>query len=199
MGRAVHFIMGISVVCVLALVGCAKNDERPRVVVYCSLDRIFSEPVLQAFEKDAGIEVEPVFDVEAAKTIGLTQRLIQERGRPLCDVFWNNEILQTVRLGGMGLLEPYASPSASDIPARWRDPQGLWTGFAARARVILFNKNLIAEGDVPTSIRQWGASDRWQGRFAIADPRFGTTSTHMAALYAAWGKEEFERVWKGWQ
>jgi iron(III) transport system substrate-binding protein len=34
----------------------------------------------------------------------------------------------------------------------------------------------------------------WKGRAAIADPHFGTTGTHFAALLVAWGEQRF-REW----
>ena len=46
------------------------------------------------------------YDDESTKTVGLTNVIIQEAGRPRCDVFWNNEILNTLRLEEKGLLEP---------------------------------------------------------------------------------------------
>ncbi|MFM7297089.1 MAG: ABC transporter substrate-binding protein, partial [Planctomycetota bacterium] len=120
--------------------GCAKE---PDVVVYCALDQIFAEDLVHEFEQRTGLVVRAEFDVEAAKTVGLVARLREERNRPRCDVFWNNEIAHTVALAKDGLLQPYASPSASDIPAQFRDASNLWTGFAARARVLIVNTEQV--------------------------------------------------------
>jgi iron(III) transport system substrate-binding protein len=64
----------------------------------------------------------------------------------------------------------------------------MWTGFAARARVLLINNTLVAENETPRSIRDL-ASPRWKGKAAIANPLFGTTTMHVAALFSAWGEE----------
>ncbi|OPZ01374.1 MAG: putative binding protein component of ABC iron transporter precursor [candidate division BRC1 bacterium ADurb.BinA364] len=159
---------------------------------------MFSEPILKAFEADTGIRVDAVYDVEASKTIGLVNRLIAEKDKPLCDVFWNNEIVQTIRLAGMELLERYKSPNARDLPEAFRHPDGLWTGFAARARAIIYNRDKIAEADVPRSIRQWGEDARYSGRFAVASPLFGTTSSHAAAMLAKWGRENLQSLYAEW-
>jgi len=100
-----------------------------QVVVYTSLDQIFSEPVLRDFERLTGIKVRAVYDVEAAKTTGLVNRLIAEKKRPKCDVFWNSEIGRTIVLKRKGVLTPYCSPSALDIPPIFKDKEGSWTGF----------------------------------------------------------------------
>ena len=54
------------------------------------------------FEKASGIRVLPKYDVESTKTVGLTAAIIAEAARPRCDVFWNNEILNTLRLEAEG-------------------------------------------------------------------------------------------------
>lgn len=119
------------------------------VVIYTSVDQVFSEPVLKAFEKDTGIKVLPVYDIEAAKTTGLVNRLIAEKGAPKADVFWNGEFAQTMLLKEKGILAAYKSPAAEGIPAQYADAEGYWTGFGGRARVILANKNLLSPEQYP--------------------------------------------------
>ena len=86
----------------------------------------------------------PRFDTESTKTVGLAQAIMAEAARPRCDVFWNNEILNTLRLQQRGLLEPYQSPAGrSDSRRTWRSPDGTWHGFAGRARVLIVNTNLV--------------------------------------------------------
>ena len=64
----------------------------------------------------------------------------------------------------------------------------MWTGFAARARVLLVNTDLVDEAERPVSIRDL-ANPRWRGRTTIANPLFGTTTMHAAALFTVWGEE----------
>ena len=164
----------------------AESDE---VVVYVALDEIYSRPILDAFEQETGIRVRAVYDTEAAKTTGLVNRLRAERDRPRADVFWNNEVVQTVGLANDGLLAAYVSPNAEAIPVTHKDPGGLWTGFAARARVVIYNTELT--DDPPHDITDL-TDPKWRGRACIANPLFGTTATHVAVLYALWGAEETE-------
>ena len=69
--------------------GCKAETKPPpqQVVVYTSLDKVFSQPVLKAFEKETGIQVLDVYDSEATKTTGLANRLIAEKDSPRADVF----------------------------------------------------------------------------------------------------------------
>ena len=178
---------------VLALVpisaGCWFRSG-PEVVVYTALDSGFSEPIFADFTAETGIAVRAKFDVESTKTVGLTEAIMAERNRPRCDLFWNNEILNTLRLQKQGLLAAYRSPVAESYPAMYRSAQGTWHGFAARARVLIVNTDLLpGEGERPGSIRDF-TDPEWKAQAGIAKPLFGTTATHAACLFAHWGDEE---------
>lgn len=173
----------------------AQEVER-EVVVYTALDRMFSEPILKGFEEKTGIRVKPVFDTEATKTVGLANRIIAEKDNPVCDVFWNNEIARSLVLEQMGILEPYHSPSAEDIDPFFKSPQGYWTGHSLRGRVILINTDLVSPEDAPDSIFDL-LDPRWKGKAGIANPLFGTTSTHSATLFAYLGDHMAKAFFQG--
>lgn len=159
------------------------------VVVYCALDNEFAEPILAEFEQSTGIHVKPRWDTEQSKTIGLANDLKIEKDSPRCDVFWSNETLQTVRLALDGVFEPYASPSAADIPAEFKDAGGLWTGFAARPRILIVttDKAMWPDEDRPKSMADL-ANPKWKGRAALAQPLSGTSLTHAVILSSVLGE-----------
>ena len=183
--------IGMSILLMIVFPAAAEQ-----VVVYTSLDQVFSEPVLQAFEKETGIEVKAVYDVEASKTTGLVNRLIAERQHPRADVFWNSEVARTLVLQEKGVFTPYRSPSAADIPQQFKDPDGYWTGFAARARVLIYNREMVSEDERPASIFDL-VKPKWKNRVALAYPLFGTTATHVAAWYALLGPQRTEAYLRG--
>ncbi|MCK6529312.1 extracellular solute-binding protein [Myxococcota bacterium] len=170
----------------VSMLSCTKRKNE--VVVYTSVDQVFSEPVFRAFEREAGIEVRAVFDTEETKSTGVLNRLIAESDHPQADVFWSGDPVRPFLLIKRGLVEPYLSPAVSGLPAGMRAADGTWTGFAARARVLLVNRGKVPSGETPRSIRDL-ADPRWRGQTSIANPLFGTTTMHVAALFAAWGEE----------
>ena len=129
------------------LSACQGSRALPQVVVYTSVDQVYAEPVLQAFEEASGIRVLAVYDVEATKTVGLAQRLLAEKGNPQADVFWSGEFTQTMFLNEQGVLAQYRTPTATGLPSGYMDPQGYWYAFGGRARVILVNTNLVRPGE----------------------------------------------------
>jgi iron(III) transport system substrate-binding protein len=71
------------------------------------------------------------------------------------------------------------------------DPEHFWTGFSARIRVIAFNTNLVKREHAPQSVFDL-AAPQWKDQVAMADPRFGSTSFHVAALYALAGNARMD-------
>ena len=74
------------------------------------------------------------------------------------------------------MLESHKGVGWQRIPAQFRDPDGRWTGFAARLRVIIlrdgapvWNDARLLDGDL--------------SRFAMAKPLYGTTLTHYTVLW----------------
>ncbi|HEX6623090.1 MAG TPA: extracellular solute-binding protein, partial [Pyrinomonadaceae bacterium] len=175
--------------------GGTDNAGR-EVTVYVSTDRVFSEPVLRAYEQRTGVKVNAVYDTEETKSTGLANKLLAEKNRPQADVFWSNEPVRTLVLKKNGVLAPYKSANAEGIPATFKDPEGYWTGFSARSRVIVFNTNLVKSEEAPKSVFDL-TDPRWKGQVAVADPRFGSTSFHVAALYAEVGDERAEEFFRG--
>jgi len=180
----------------LALLSGCWTSGQPEVVVYTALDREFSEPVLDDFTNVSGTRVRAKYDDESTKTVGLTSMIIQEAGRPRCDVFWNNEIINTLRLEEKGLVDAYRSPVGEAYPEMFRDPVGKWHGFAGRARVLIVNTKLVAEGERPASIYDM-ADPKWKGKIGIARPTAGTTASHAACLFAALGEEKAKEFFRG--
>lgn len=168
---------------------CFAGNE---VVIYSSEDKIFSEPVLQAFEKKTGIKVRAIYDTEETKSAGLVNRLIAEKDNPQADVFWSGDPARPALLEFKGIITPYFSSTAADIPRSYKDEDGHWTGFSARARIILYNSNLVTMDERPLSIFDL-AKPMWRGQVAIANPLFGTTAVHMAALFILLGDEKAKR------
>ncbi len=167
--------------------GCdKKQDDLKTVTVYVSEDQVFSEPILKDFEKETGIKVRAVYDTEEAKSTGAMNRLIAEKDNPQADVYWANEPIRAEVLKQKGISASYVSTVAKDIPLVFKDPEGYWTGFSARARVLVVNNNVKNK---PQTILAY-IDSRWKGKAVIANPLFGTTTSEVAALFTIWGEEQ---------
>ena len=186
-------IAGGSCVGVL-LSGCGgkPRPQVPEVVVYSSVDDVYARTVTELFTRRTGLLVKLVSDTEETKSTGLLNRLLMERERPRADVFWSGDPVRTAILKHRGIAQPYFSAEARGLSAEYGDPQGYFAGFSARARVIIVNTALLRNEARPDSIFDFTAR-RFARRACIANPLFGTTSMHAAAIFQALGDEPARR------
>jgi iron(III) transport system substrate-binding protein len=175
----------ILVVVVAALGILFFPEAEPDVVLYCSVDLDQSRPMAEQFEKEADLHVHFQGEVESQRSIGLARRLSEEAKHPRADVFWANEIMNTVWLGQAGVLDALPPGVAEQFPAAWRDPEGRYVAFGARARIFLVNTALLPdEKDHPRAL-----ADLVDPKYAamgfttsMAAPLTGTTYAHAVAL-----------------
>lgn len=177
----------------LLLTGCLRQADN-EVVVYAALDREFSEPVLNDLGRELNIEIRVRYDVESNKTVGLANAILAESNRPRCDVFWNNEILHTLRLQQAGLLDAWVCEVSGRYPPSFVSKQRDWFGFAARARVLIVNTDLVTGSEWPTSIHDL-LDPKWSKQCAIARPLFGTSATHAAVMFHRLGDQSARKFY----
>jgi len=183
-------LLCLGMIALLSWTGGASQDA---LVVYCSHDSVYSEEILRDFERETGIRLIVRFDTEATKSIGLINLLIAERGNPQCDVFWNNEVLGTMKLQKLGMLQPYKGKGYERIPAGYKADDGSWAGFAARLRVFIVNTENMAATHEAIFQRLNAFGKNGLSRVARAKPMFGTTLTQYVALWGEAGGEELKR------
>jgi iron(III) transport system substrate-binding protein len=175
------------------LASCSRRSAPEIVTVYCSVDEPYASQVFQEFQKQTGIQVAALYDIESSKSVGLAGKLEAERTHPQADVWWGSEAFLTARLAGEDCLAPYASPAAADIPDTYKDKDNLWTGIGLRARVIA-----VAEPppDFPITSLHDLTRPELNGKIAIARPTAGSTGAHVAALYLLWGQPKADAFFK---
>jgi iron(III) transport system substrate-binding protein len=154
-----------------------SGSKAPSVVVYAAQDQVYAEPILKDFEQATGIKVRAVYDSEAVKTVGLANRLLAERRRPQCDVFWGNEELRTRQLAAQNV---------------FRETNG-WAAFGYRSRRVAVRGAAVAP---PASLLAL-TNPVWRGKVSLAYPLFGTTATHFLALRQHWGAGPWEAWCRG--
>ncbi len=184
----------LAVVLLIAWLAISRRTDGS-LVVYCTHDLVYAEPVLEDFTRQTGIPVTVVGDTEATKSLGLVERLLREGEATPCDLFWNNEVLGTIRLQRKGLLTRYSGTAAERIPAQFRDPGGEWFGFGGRLRVWIANPGKL--GDNASSVTPEMIAARFAqpdlSRMAIAKPLYGTTFSQFTMLWKLHGGEQTQR------
>ena len=73
------FMLSTVLACLVMLTVSCSTKSSKEVVVYTTVDQVFSEPVLKDFEDQTGIKVKPLFDTEETKSTGVLNRIIAEK------------------------------------------------------------------------------------------------------------------------
>lgn len=168
----------------------AQSPTRGEVVLYTSADEPLARRIIEAFTQKTNIQVQALFDSEANKTTGLARRIRSEGSNPRADVFWANEPFQVIQLAQDNLLEPYLPETARNIPVAYRDAKDRWIGFGLRGRVLAYDPKTITADQLP---KAWAdlAQPACAQKVVFANPLFGTTRGHVAAMLALWGEPTF--------
>lgn len=162
-------------------------DAAEKLVVYSGRKEKAIKPIIEAFTKATGIQV----DQKIGKTSGLANEIRMEKAHPRGDLFVSTEGGIMEILAKEGLLDSYTAPATKAVPEEFRSATGAWTGISGRARIILYNQNLVTERDVPRSVFEL-TNPKWKGKLAIASTRERTTLAWVSTILAEKG-EAFTR------
>jgi iron(III) transport system substrate-binding protein len=136
----------------LAALACAAAfpamaADEPVLNLYSARHYQTDEALYDNFTKATGIKINRI----EAGDEQLVERLKTEGAASPADVLLIVDAARLWQAQQVGLFEPVRSAVLDEkIPAKYRDPAGHWFGFSYRARVIVYNKSMIAPADVAT-------------------------------------------------
>ncbi|MDG0868071.1 iron ABC transporter substrate-binding protein [Candidatus Lucifugimonas marina] len=189
--RVVVTVALISVL-VVAAISCAAGDESGEsddsksLVVYSGRSESLIAPLITDFEEVTGAKVE----VNYGSTGPLAATLLEEGDNSPADVFFAQDP------GGLGavdsLLAELPADILSSVPDWAQDPENKWVGTSGRARVIVYNTDMLTEADLPDSIEDF-AKPEWKGRIGWP-PTNGSLHAMITAMRQEWG-EDRTKAW----
>lgn len=144
------------------------------------------------FTKQTGIEIKRVEGKEDA----LIARLEQEGSASPADLLITVDSGRLWRAEQAGLFEGVQSEILTQkIPANLRDPDGKWFGFSTRARVLIYNKDKIKDGDL--SSYQDLVNPKWKGQICVRSSGNIYNLSLLAGMIAQDGEEKAKSWAKG--
>lgn len=174
----------------LALWGCQWQPSN-QVVVYTTMEKKLVEPIFQKFTEKTGIQLVCQWPDSLGGTQDLLAAVLDQQGRPRCDLVWHLEPVQTVRLRQQNLLAAYEWAEGQRFSQWAKSPDGRWHGLAARARLLLLYSPAFKDkpsDQIPSSILDL-ANSKYRSKVAMAGPTSPTAVAHLACLCAFWGPE----------
>jgi iron(III) transport system substrate-binding protein len=146
--------------------------------------------VAQGFEKKSGIGT-TFLRLSAGEAIN---RIRAEKNTPQASILYGIGLPSMLSLKADGLLQPYISPEAAAIPARYKDPEGWWTGTDVDFIGIASNKKFLQEKNLRAP-RTWEDLTRPElaGQVCLGNPATsGTGYTFLTTILQVMGEA------KGW-
>lgn len=154
---------------------CTSSDGES-VTVYSGRTENLIGPILEDFTAETGIDVEVKYDQSSNLAL-----LIQEEGdRSPADVFLSQSPGAMDFLDGDDRLATIPDDLLGLVAADVRDDDGRWVGFSGRQRVLVFNQDLVDEGELPSSVFDL-TDPAWSGRLGIA-PSNGSFQDFVTAM-----------------
>jgi iron(III) transport system substrate-binding protein len=192
--RALTFLSAGSGLAVL--VACGRREDSPNgtaaerrvATVYSGRSENLVGPLMQVVLDRTGLDVA----VRYGSTSEMAATILEEGLNSPADLFFAQDAGALGALAREGLLAPLPSRILSRVPDRFRSPAGEWVGLSGRARVVVYNTDLLKEGDLPDSILGF-TDERWLGRLGWA-PSNGSFQAFVTGLRVQLG-EEAAREW----
>jgi iron(III) transport system substrate-binding protein len=132
------------------------------LTVYSGREEELVAPLFEMFEQETGIDVE----VRYADSAELAATIAEEGENSPADVFFAQDPGSLGAVEGEGLLAELPDEVLGRVDERFRDPDGRWVGTSGRARVIVYNTDVLSEDELPDSI--WDFTDpKWKGKIGL--------------------------------
>jgi len=176
----------------LALVAPVAGAQENVLNLYTARHYQTDEALYSNFTKQTGIRINRI---EGGEDV-LFERIKNEGARSPADVFITVDVGRLWRAEQAGIFAKVRSSALeSRIPPAYRDPQGHWFGFSARARVIAFNKSAVKPGE----IRNYEdlANPKWKGRICIRSSSHPYNLSLVGSMIAHLGEMKAEEWVRG--
>jgi len=183
-------IRQLSLGAALALATAVPAAAQGVVNVYSNREPGLYSATLDEFTKAAGIKVKAIFSEQ-----GLAERIRAEAQNSPADVLITVDIGRLQQAVGLGLAQPLRSEVlAANIPAQFRDPEGLWFGLSLRARTVYASKERVGQNAITYEEL---ADPKWKGKICTRSFQHPYNVALTAAYLVKHGEAKTEEWLRG--
>ncbi|CAN5335072.1 iron ABC transporter substrate-binding protein [soil metagenome] len=161
------------------------------LVVYSGRNEELVGPLYEDFTEETGIEV----SVRYGNSATLAGQLLEEGDQSPADVYLSQDAGALGAMAKAGCLAVLPDETLDVVPEGYRSDDGTWVGLTGRARVIVYNPDLVAEDELPESIEDVN-DEQWAGEVGIA-PGNASFQAFVTAMRVLQGEDEAREFLEG--
>jgi len=184
-------LVAAAALAVTVLTACGSGDDEadgPSITVYNAQHKELLEDLAPKFTEETGIEVK----LRNGSDFELANQLVQEGSASPADVFLTENSPAMSLVESKGLFSTLDPTTLAQVPAEFQPKSGAWMGFAGRSTVLVYNKKMLPESELPTSLMDL-AEPQWKGRIS-----FSPTGADFQAIVSAVLELKGEAATKAW-
>jgi iron(III) transport system substrate-binding protein len=160
------------------------------VNVYTNREPGLYSATLDEFTKATGVKVNAIFSEQ-----GLAERIRAEGENSPADVLITVDIGRLQEAVDLGIAQAVRSETvAANVPASFRDPDGLWTGLSLRARTVYASKDRVKQDAITYEEL---ADPKWKGKICTRSFQHQYNIALVAAFIVKNGEAKAEEWLKG--
>lgn len=168
--------------------GQPTEAQRQTLTIYSGRGESLIGPLIEQAEEALGLDIE----VRYGDTAELAIAILEEGRNSPADIYFGQDAGALGALAQAGRTRTIPPNLINSVDARFRSPEGQWTGITGRARVLAYNTDRVRASELPDSV--WGLTEpAWRGRVAWA-PTNGSFQSFVTAMRLIEG-EDRTREW----
>lgn len=143
--------------------GSASAQSDNKITLYSGRNEELVQPLIDRFVEETGIEV----DVRYGNTAAMAAQLLEEGEKSPADIFLAQDAGALGAVAEADLFEELPESVLEPLPEQYRDADGEWAGVTARARVLIHNKDMVPEDELPATVQELNAPE-YAGKVGVA-------------------------------
>ncbi|KLL11211.1 iron ABC transporter substrate-binding protein [Protofrankia coriariae] len=154
--------LAVAVVMAAAATACG-GSEGATITLYNAQHDDLITAMVDGFTRETGIKV----NIRSGKDSEFANQIVQEGDASPADVFVTENSPAMSLVDGRGRFIKVDDATLAQVPAQFVPSSRNWTGFAARATVLAYNKRQLTPDQLPASLMDL-QQPQWQGKFGVA-------------------------------
>ena len=181
-------LLGLLAACQAEAPNDSPQTNDNQLIIYSGRSESLIGPIIEQFKETTGIDVQ----VRYGSTAEIAATILEEGDNSPADVFYAQDPGGLGAVQAAGLLANLPDHLLSQVPNRFASTDRQWVGISGRARVVVYNTDILSPEDLPEDL--WGFTEpEWKGRIGLP-PTNGSFQAMVTGMRTIWG-EERTREW----